>query len=250
MKRFSKPTLAVMLALILLISARSLFADPLSDVADVLNRIFDLLQKIDQAIPNVLASRYGAIWTPWLTRPPTQDISGKNTVWRDVLANTSEDYLGAIKEGEQLLDIDPTGSLASPEVLDQIQRQIARIYRTDALDAHTLHNVVKVPLHAEENDAKIEALEQDVLSPSPQLKHVLAQLQLANAAHVQSLHIGQDTNKLLTAVSQQLLLESQGRREGEVRTINRHLLYVQRGLPLQQQLSQGTSSRAAQFRLP
>jgi hypothetical protein len=194
-------------------------------------------QMLWMATPVSVMSRYRAILTPWQSSTATNTY-GTTGGWI-VAVNTGMNAPGGYQSATEQLQ--PYGSALGnvpPDQLDRLQKHYATIELTDGATQSGMATIGTMRQNAPMVEVAIQGLENDSLSADPDLNTEIAVLNKINAAGVIALRNGQDSNKLLVALTEQQLIQAKRQRDAEVAAINTHIQMMGQG----QQILQAQSS--------
>jgi len=180
-----------------------------------------------KTLPGNLA-RFRTIPTPWFLSGATNTY-GTTGGWIAAInsgANVSGGYQNAT---ERLMPYGSALANVPTDQLDRLQKHYATIELTDGANQDGMETIGTLRSNAPEVEAAIRALENDSLNSDPGYNTEIAVLNKINAAAVIALRNGQDTNKLLTALAEQQLIEAKRQRDAEVKAINTHIPLVGQG---------------------
>lgn len=180
-----------------------------------------------KALPGGLA-RFRTIPTPWFSASATNTYGTTGGLIAAVNsgANVAGGYQGAT---EQLMPYGAAVANVPADQLDRLEKHYATIELTDGANQEGMETIGTLRGNAPQVEAAIQSLENDSLASDPDYNTEIAVLNKINAATVIALRNGQDTNKLLTAVAEQQLIEAKRQRDAEVKAINSHIELVGQG---------------------
>lgn len=180
-----------------------------------------------KALPGGLA-RFATIRTPWFLSA-AGDAYGTTGGWIAAVnsgANVAGGYQGAT---ELLLPYGAALANVPADQLDRLEKHYATIELTDGANQDGMETIGTLRNNAPQVETAIQNLENDSLNPAPDYNTEIAVLNKINAASVIALRNGQDTNKLLTVLAEQQLIEAKRQRDAEVKAINSHIELVGQG---------------------
>lgn len=180
-----------------------------------------------KALPGGLA-RFATIRTPWFLSS-SGNTYGTTGGWIAAVnsgANVARGYQGAT---EPLLPYGAALADVPADQLDRLEKHYATIELTDGANQDGMETIGTLRSNAPQVETAIQNLENDSLNPAPDYNTEIAVLNKINAASVIALRNGQDTNKLLTALAEQQLIEAKRQRDAEVKAINSHIELVGQG---------------------
>jgi conjugal transfer/entry exclusion protein len=227
----------------------SVYAEAVTEVAKLVQQYNQLVQTYQmitnqysqmlwmaKTLPGNLA-RFRTIRTPWFLSAATNTY-GTTGGWIGAI-NTGGNVSGGYWQATERL-MPRRSSLERPaDQVDRLQKHYATIELTDGANQDGMETIGTLRSNAREVEAAIQALENDSLSSDANYNTEIAVLNKINAAAVIALRNGQDTNKLLTALAEQQLIEAKRKRDAEVKAINTHIELVSRG----QSILSGQSSK-------
>ena len=218
----------------------SVYAEAVTEVTKMVQQYNQLVQtyqmitnqynqmlSMAKTLPGNLA-RFRAIQTPWFLSGGTNTY-GTTGGWISAI-NTGANVPGGYQMAtEQLLPYGAALGNVPADQLDRLQKHYATIELTDGANQDGLETIGTLRLNAPEVEAAIQSLENDSFSSDPDYNTEIAVLNKINAATVIALRNGQDSNKLLTAVAEQQLIQAKRERDAEVKAINTHIELVGQG---------------------
>jgi hypothetical protein len=232
------------------------YANALNEFAQLKQMYTTALQTRDQIIssynlafqmsrmPQNLATRYKSDFSQWtnLTAPNTY---GNTSAWIDALnlgspARATNAYTSAVVQ----LDSYPSDALASLDVPTQaiVQNQYATSELGRATLTNSLSTVGAVRSASEAFSQKLQNLEADTYSTSPDQQTEMAVLGKINSATLLQIHSQQDTNQILAASVAQQTLQQKQQLDEQNRLINQAVRFHQNFPTTMQQVSGGVSA--------
>jgi hypothetical protein len=232
------------------------YANALNEYAQLRQTYTTALQTRDQIIssynlafqmsrmPQNLATRYKSDFSQWtnLTAPNTY---GNTSAWIDALnlgspARATNAYTSAVVQ----LDSYPSDALASLDVPSQaiVQNQYATSELGQATLTSSLSTVGAVRSASEAFSQKLQNLEADTYSTSPDQQTEMAVLGKINSATLLQIHSQQDTNQILAASVAQQTLQQKQQLDEQNRLINQAVRFHQNFPTTMQQVSGGVSA--------
>jgi len=210
----------------------------------VTNQYNQMLLMAKQSPVN-MSTRYRAILTPWQPSLATNTY-GTTGGWIAAV-NTGVNVPGGYQSATEPLR--PYGAGLGnipPDQLDRLQKHYATIELTDGANQSGMATIGTMRRNASSVDLTIQGLEDDSLSSDPQFNTEIGVLNKINASNVVALRNGQDTNKLLVALTEQQLIAAKRQRDAEVAAINIHVQMMSQGQQiLKDQSSNWTSAMLA-----
>jgi hypothetical protein len=218
----------------------SVYAEAITEVSKLVQQYNQLVQTYQmitnqynqmlwmaKTLPGNLA-RFRAIQTPWFLSSATNTY-GTTGGWITAV-NTGANVPGGYQRAtEQLMPYGAALSNVPADQVDRLQKHYATIELTDGANQDGMQTIGTLRSNAPEVEAAIQSLENDSLNSDPDYNTEIAVLNKINAATVIALRNGQDTNKLLTALAEQQLIEAKRQRDAEVKAINTHIELVGQG---------------------
>jgi hypothetical protein len=204
----------------------SVYAEAITEVSKLVQQYNQMLW-MAKTLPGNLA-RFRAIQTPWFLSSATNTY-GTTGGWITAV-NTGANVPGGYQRAtEQLMPYGAALSNVPADQVDRLQKHYATIELTDGANQDGMQTIGTLRSNAPEVEAAIQSLENDSLNSDPDYNTEIAVLNKINAATVIALRNGQDTNKLLTALAEQQLIEAKRQRDAEVKAINTHIELVGQG---------------------
>ncbi|HWB83488.1 MAG TPA: hypothetical protein VG675_05080 [Bryobacteraceae bacterium] len=200
-----------------------------------------------KTLPGNLA-RFRAIQTPWFLSTATNTY-GTTGGWIAAI-NTGASVPGGYAQAtEQLMPYGAALGNVPADQLDRLEKHYATVELTDGASQDGIETLGTLRANAPEVEAAIQSLENDSLDSDPDYNTEIAVLNKINAANVIALRNGQDTNKLLTALAEQQLIDAKRKRDAEAQAINDHIQLMGQGPVVLQQQSSGWTAALTGFRL-
>jgi hypothetical protein len=192
-------------------------------------------------LPDNLA-HFRAIQTPWFLSAATNTY-GTTGGWIGAINTGSNVPFGYQSATEQLMPYGAALAFVPADQLDRLEKHYATIELTDGANEDGMETIGTLRTNAPEVESAIQYLENDSLDSDPDFNTEIAVLEKINAANVIALRNGQDTNKLLTALAEQQLIDAKRKRDAEVKAINTHIELMGQGTQvLSDQSSNWTSA--------
>jgi hypothetical protein len=232
------------------------YANALNEFAQLRQAYTTELQTRDQIIstynlafqmsrmPQNLAVRYKSDFSRWtnLTAPNTY---GNTSAWIDALnigssARAANAYTSAVIQPQSY----PSDSLTSLDPQSQaiVQNQYATSELGQATLTSSLSTVGAVRSASEAFSQKLQNLEADTYSTSPDQQTEMAVLGKINSATLLQIHSQQDTNQILAASVAQQTLQQKQQLDEQNRLINQAVRFHQNFPTTMQQVSGGVSA--------
>jgi type IV secretion system protein TrbJ len=214
----------------------------------VLNQYVQMIRTAQQ-VPVNMAVRYRALATPWL------NSSATNTY------GTTGGWIGGINSGVGVTSgyASAIQSLATygaalgnipADQLDRVKTSYATVELTDGANLSAMTTIGRMRANAPAVETAIQNLENDSLSSDPNMNTEIAVLNKINAAHVIDVRNTQDTNKLLTALAEQQIIETKRQRDAEAKAINDHIRFTADGQAVLAAQAAGASSAMLAWKMP
>jgi hypothetical protein len=232
------------------------YANALNEFAQLKQMYTTALQTRDQIIssynlafqmsrmPQNLATRYKSDFSQWtnLTAPNTY---GNTSAWIDALnigssARATNAYTSAVIQPQSY----PSDALTSLDPQSQaiVQNQYATSELGQATLTSSLSTVGAVRSASEAFSQKLQNLEADTYSTSPDQQTEMAVLGKINSATLLQIHSQQDTNQILAASVAQQTLQQKQQLDEQNRLINQAVRFHQNFPTTMQQVSGGVSA--------
>jgi hypothetical protein len=232
------------------------YANALNEYAQLQQTYTTALQTRDQIIssynlafqmsrmPQNLAARYKSDFSQWtnLTAPNTY---GNTSAWIDALnlgspTRAASAYTSAVVQRDNY----PSDALTSLDPQSQaiVQNQYATSELGRATLTSSLSTVGAVRSASEAFSQKLQNLEADTYSTSPDQQTEMAVLGKINSATLLQIHSQQDTNQILAASVAQQAVEEKQQLDEQNRLINQAVRFYQDFPVTMQQVSGGVSA--------
>jgi hypothetical protein len=232
------------------------YANALNEYAQLRQTYTTELQTRDQIIstynlafqmsrmPNNLAARYKSDFSQW-TNLSAPNTYGNTSAWVDALnlgspARATNAYNSAVIQPQSY----PSDALAGLDASTQavIRNQYATSELGQASVTSSLSTVGAVRSASEAFSQKLQNLEADTYSTSPDQQTEMAVLGKINSATLLQIHSQQDTNQILAASVAQQALEEKQQLDEQNRLINQSMYFHQNFPTTMQQVSGGVST--------
>jgi len=200
-------------------------------------------------VPANLRAHYRALITPWRNSSATNTY-GTTGGWIAAI-NTGTGVPGGYQQAIQQLNA--YGAALSDIPADQIDRvktSYATVELTDGANESGMDLVGRLRSNAPEIESAIQSLEDDSLSTDPELNTEVSVLNKINAANLIALRNGQDTNKLLVALTEQQIIDAKRKRDVEATAINSHIQFVAQEQSVLRAQTGDPSARMLAYRIP
>jgi hypothetical protein len=208
---------------------------------------YDQMVFMAKRIPVDMRTRYQSLVAPWQYTSATNTY-GTTAPWVSAL-NSGVGVPEAYRSiSEPLAAYGSALSKIPGEQLERLKRQYGTIEVTDGAIVEGAGTIGAIRRNSTANESAISRLEEDSLSPDPNMNSEIGVLNKMNAAEVVALRSGQDTNKLLVALTEQQLLQAKRERDAEARGVNEHVRFVTE----EEQVlnAQGTTDAIRAWRMP
>ena len=104
--------------------------------------------------------------------------------------------------------------------------------------------------HSTAVEGAIQNLENDSLSSDPDMNTEIAVLNKINAAGMISVRNSQDTNKLLTALAEEQIIDAKRKRDAEAAAIDQHIQFMSQAKQAMAAQAADASSAMLAWRMP
>ncbi len=238
----------------------SVYLEAVSEVSQLIQQYNQLVQTYQmitnqynqmlwmaKELPGNLA-RFRAIQTPWFLSAATNTY-GTTGGWIGAINTGTNVFGGYQRATEQLMPYGAALANVPADQLDRLEKHYATIELTDGANQDGMETIGTLRNNAPEVEAAIQSLENDSLDSDPNYNTEIAVLEKINAATVVALRNGQDTNKLLTTVAEQQLIEAKRQRDAEVKAINTHIQLMGQGQAVLSDQSSSWTSAMLGYRL-
>jgi hypothetical protein len=200
-------------------------------------------------VPANVRAHYRALITPWRNSSATNTY-GTTGGWIAAI-NTGTGVPGGYQQAIQQLNA--YGAALSDIPADQIDRvktSYATVELTDGANESGMDLVGRLRSNAPEIESAIQSLEEDSLSTDPDLNTEVSVLNKINATNLIALRNGQDTNKLLVALTEQQIIDAKRKRDVEATAINSHIQFVAQEQSVLRAQTGDPSARMLAYRIP
>lgn len=193
--------------------------------------------------------RYRIAVEPW-GRSQASDFAGRTRQW----ISSINSGRGAASGYEQAtVELERPGGLIEQFPGAQQERlrvRYAAVELADAANRHGMETLGGVRRHGRESRQALEELEEDTYSDGFLENQQVAVLSKISAASMAELRSRQETNKLLSSLLEQQLVEARARRDAQAEEINRTLAFQREARAAAEPGLRGSASVLASFRLP
>jgi len=210
---------------------------------------YDHMVWMAKRVPVNMAARYRAIATPWRTSSAanTYGTSGGWVIGINTGAGVGAGYSVATQAlesyGAALGNI-PAGQLP------RVKTNYATVELTDGANLYGMDTIGRLRANGPAVETVIQGLENDSLSPAPDMNTEIAVLNKINAAHLITVRNTQDTNKLLVALAEEQIIDAKRKRDAEAQAINNHIRFMGEGKAVMTAQATGASAAMLAWRMP
>ena len=210
---------------------------------------YDRMVYMARRVPVNMAQRYRAIATPWLTASATNTY-GTTAGWT-IGINTGINAAAGYRDATQpLKTYGPALSNIPADQLDGLKKTYGTVELTDGANLRGIETLGRLGANAPQVETAIQGLEEDSLSPDPDMNTEIAVLNKINAASVIGLRGTQDTNKLLVSLAEQGIIEAKRKRDAEAQAFNNHIRFRTEGRQLLDSQAARTTDAMLAWRMP
>ena len=210
---------------------------------------YDHLVWMAKRVPVNMAARYRAASTPWRTSSAANTY-GTAGGWIGGI-NTGVDVASGYSEATQTLA--NYGAALGNIPADQLQRvksNYATVELTDGANLQAMETIGSLRANTPWVERAIQGLEEDSLSPEPDMNTEIAVLNKINAANLIAIRNSQDANKLLVALTEEQIIQAKRTRDAEAQAINNHIRFVAEGKAVMAAQAAGASDAMRAWRMP
>jgi conjugal transfer/entry exclusion protein len=239
----------------------SVYAEAVAEVSDLVQQYNQLVQTYQmitnqynqmlwmaKTLPGNLAN-FRAVQTPWFLSSATNNY-GTTGGWIGAI-NSGSNVLGGYQSATDPLSVyGPALGNVPADQLSRLERHYATVELTDGAAQDGIQTIGTLRFNAPEVESAIQNLEDVSLDSDPEYNTEIGVLNKINAADVIALRNSQDTNKLLTALAEQQLIQAKRQRDSEADAINNHVLFMANEQSLLSSQKAGASDAMMNFRLP
>lgn len=200
-------------------------------------------------VPANLRAHYRALITPW------HNTSATNTY------GTTGGWIAAINSGagvpagyqQAIQPLNVYGAALTNIPADQVDR-VKTTYATtelaDGANEGSIDLLGRLRANAPQVESAIQSLEDDSLSTDPDLNTEISVLNKVNAANLIALRNGEDTNKLLVALTEQQVIDAKRKRDAEAAAIDTHIQFMAQEQAVLRAQTGDPSARMLAYRIP
>jgi hypothetical protein len=202
-----------------------------------------------QEVPVSMGSRYRALAIPWTPSSPTNTY-GTTGGWT-LGINTGQGVAAGYSNATETLAAygGALGNIPSDQ-LARLKTNYATVELTDGANLSGMQTIGQLRGNAPAVEAAIQNLENDSLSSDPGMNTEIAVLNKINAANVINLRNTQDSNKLLTAVAEEQIIQAKRQRDAEAQAFNNHIQFMTSAQAVMAAQSANASSAMLAWRMP
>ena len=202
-----------------------------------------------QMVPAGLRAHYRALITPWHNSYAT-NIYGTTGGWIAAINTGTAVPTGYEQAIQPLNTYGAALSNVPGDQLDRLKTNYATVELTDGTNESGMDLLGHLRANAPQVETAIHSLEDDSLSADPDLNTEIAVLNKINAANLIALRNGQDTNKLLVALTEQQIIEAKRKRDAEAEAINNHIGFEAEEQAILRAQTGDPSARMLAYRMP
>ena len=165
--------------------------------------------------------------------------------------NTGVDVASGYSEATQTLA--NYGAALGDIPADQLQRvksNYATVELTDGANLQAMETIGRLRANTPLVEQAIQGLEEDSLSPDPDMNTGIAVLNKINAANLIAIRNSQDANKLLVALTEEQIIQAKRTRDAEAQAINNHIRFMAQGKAVMAAQAAGASDAMRAWRMP
>jgi hypothetical protein len=200
-------------------------------------------------IPANLRARYQALATLWKYTSATNTY-GTTGRWITAI-DSGLGVPGGYSQSTHPLNV--YGSALyniPPEQLPRVQTQYATVELTDGANLAGIDLLGRVRANASQVESAIQSLDADSQSTDSSLNTEIALLNKMNAADMINLRNSQDTNKLLSALAEQQIIDAKRKRDAEAAAFDEHITFMDQEQQVLQSQTGDPSARMLAWRMP
>ena len=200
-------------------------------------------------VPVNMTARYRVAPTPWQAFG-AGDRSGKTAGWVMAVNKGLSVSAGYFEATERLIESAAASSRLPSEQRRHLREGYGTVELTDGANVNALETVGRLRANSAAVETALQRLEDDSLSPEPDMNTQIAVLNKINAANLMSVRTAQDANKLLVALAEQEVLKAKRTRDAESRGINQQMQFVAEGKAILTAQAAGASQAMRAWRMP
>ncbi len=239
----------------------SVYAEAIAEVSHLIQQYNQLVQTYQmitnqynqmvwmaKTLPANLAN-FRAIRTPWFLSSATNTY-GMTGGWIAAI-NSGSNVLGGYQSATDPLQVygAALGNVPADQ-LSRLEKHYGTVELTDGATQDGIETIGTLRFNAPQVEAAIQNLEDVSLDSDPEYNTEIGVLNKINAADVIALRNGQDTNKLLTALAEQQLIEAKRQRDSEADAVNNHIVFMANEQNLLSSQKAGASDAMLNFQMP
>jgi len=202
-----------------------------------------------QRVPVDMTARYRAMLTPWQASSATNTY-GTTSAWISAI-NTGQSVPANYGQSVEALQA-YSGALANipADQLPRVKQTYGAVELADGANQSAIDTLGHLRANSITVQNAIQGLEDDSLSSAPEMNTEVAVLNKINAGELIAVRNGQDTNKLLVAVTEGQLIAAKQTRDAQTRAINQHVQFMTQGQAVLTAQAAGTSDAMLAWRMP
>ena len=223
--------------------------EQLVETYHMVRRQYEHLVWMSRRVPVNMGARYRAMATPW--RPASAGNTYQTTGGWIASINTGAAAAAGYAQATQHLSAYGATLANIPDgQRDRVKKSYATVELTDGANLHGIETIGRLRADAAAFENSIRNLEEDSLSPEPEMNTEIAVLNKINAAGVIAVRSAQNANQLLVALAEAKIVEAKRIRDAEAQAINNHVRFVAEGRAAMSAQSRDASAAMLAWRMP
>ena len=210
---------------------------------------YDQLRWMAQSVPVNMRNRYRTAAIPW-SNSTAANTYGTTGGWMTGI-NTGNGVESGYERAIQKLNTYGSALSNIPSAQqDRVKTSYGNVELTDGANLQSMETIGRIRANAPSLENKLQALEDDSLSPDPAMNTEVAVLNKINASNLISLRSAQDTNKLLVSLAEAQTISAKRTRDAEAQAINQHIRFMTEGKAVLDSQAAGASDAMLAWRMP
>ena len=210
---------------------------------------YDQLRWMAQSVPVNMRNRYRTAAIPW-SNSTAANTYGTTGGWMTGI-NTGNGVESGYERAIQKLNTYGSALSNIPSAQqDRVKTSYGNVELTDGANLQSMETIGRIRANAPSLENKLQALEDDSLSPDPAMNTEVAVLNKINASNLISLRSAQDTNKLLVSLAEAQTISAKRTRDAEAQAINQHIRFMTEGKAVLDSQAAGSSDAMLAWRMP
>lgn len=185
--------------------------------------------RMAKQLPVDMLTRYRVPGASWSSFTVPHDRFGNLGAWMDAVNAAGSAPYGYNAASIGLLPYGDGFTRLTPSEQEKVSSHYASAELVDGANLHGIEALGQLQANATTADEAIRMLEWDSLSKDPAMNTQVGVLNKINAASVAALRTSRDTNRALSSLLEQGVIDSKARRDAQVSEINAQIMRLEYG---------------------